>query len=87
VGSANVPAEIIPTPKADNVHLVARIRGTTSAVPLLLLGHRSYGSRWLAANHWDKINAGTGAHRGRLVPRPAGPRDANADHGDPTGTS
>ncbi|MBC6461286.1 M20/M25/M40 family metallo-hydrolase [Actinomadura sp. HBU206391] len=124
--SAGVPAEIIPTPKADNVHLVARIRGTTSAAPLLLLGHSdvvpverakwsvdpfagvvkdgqiwgrgaldmkganaafiaallrhiseggrfdrdvivltdcdeeagSYGSRWLAENHWDKINAG-----------------------------
>lgn len=37
--SANVPAEIIPTPKKDNVHLIARIRGTTAAPPLLLLGH------------------------------------------------
>jgi acetylornithine deacetylase/succinyl-diaminopimelate desuccinylase-like protein len=37
--SAGVSAEIIPTPKADNVHLVARIKGTTAAPPLLLLGH------------------------------------------------
>ncbi|WP_207945132.1 M20/M25/M40 family metallo-hydrolase [Actinomadura rubrisoli] len=37
--SAGVSAEIIPTPKKDNVHLVARIKGTTAAPPLLLLGH------------------------------------------------
>ncbi|GAA2576570.1 M20/M25/M40 family metallo-hydrolase [Actinomadura fulvescens] len=37
--AADVAAEIIPTPKKDNVHLVARVRGTTSAPPLLLLGH------------------------------------------------
>ncbi|WP_211328721.1 M20/M25/M40 family metallo-hydrolase [Thermomonospora umbrina] len=124
--SAGVPAEIIPTPKADNVHLVARVRGTTAGPPLLLLGHSDvvpveraqwsvdpfagvvrdgqvhgrgaldmkganaafiaallrhlregarferdvivltdcdeeagpYGSRWLAANHWAKVDAG-----------------------------
>ncbi|MDL4771352.1 M20/M25/M40 family metallo-hydrolase [Actinomadura xylanilytica] len=37
--SAGVPAEIVPTPKKDNVHLIARIKGTGSAAPLLLLGH------------------------------------------------
>ncbi|SNR71703.1 M20/M25/M40 family metallo-hydrolase [Actinomadura mexicana] len=37
--SAGVPAQIIPTPKKDNVHLIARIEGTTAAPPLLLLGH------------------------------------------------
>jgi acetylornithine deacetylase/succinyl-diaminopimelate desuccinylase-like protein len=37
--AAGVPAEIIPTPQPDNVHLIARIKGTTSAAPLLLLGH------------------------------------------------
>jgi acetylornithine deacetylase/succinyl-diaminopimelate desuccinylase-like protein len=37
--SAGVSAEIIPTPKQDNVHLIARIEGTTAAPPLLLLGH------------------------------------------------
>ncbi|WP_433468286.1 M20/M25/M40 family metallo-hydrolase [Spirillospora sp. CA-128828] len=37
--SAGVPAEIIPTPQKDNVHLIARIKGTTAAPPLLLLGH------------------------------------------------
>ncbi|WP_433478120.1 M20/M25/M40 family metallo-hydrolase [Spirillospora sp. CA-142024] len=124
--SAGVSAEIVPTPKADNVHLIARIKGTTAAPPLLLLGHSDvvpverakwsvdpfagvvkdgeiygrgaldmkganaafvtallrhlkeggrfdrdiivltdcdeeagqYGSRWLAENHWDKIDAG-----------------------------
>ncbi|MEO6414336.1 MAG: M20/M25/M40 family metallo-hydrolase [Pedococcus sp.] len=124
--AAGVPAEIIPTPQADNVHLIARIKGTTSAKPLLLLGHSdvvpvekenwsvdpfagtvkdgevygrgaldmkganaasisallrhvgegarferdiivltdcdeeagSYGSSWLAKNHWDKVDCG-----------------------------
>ncbi|MUN40198.1 M20/M25/M40 family metallo-hydrolase [Actinomadura litoris] len=37
--SAGVSAEIVPTPKKDNVHLIARIKGTTAAPPLLLLGH------------------------------------------------
>lgn len=124
--NAGVPAEIIDTPQPDNVHLIARIPGTTSAAPLLMLGHSdvvpverenwsvdpfsgvvkdgqvygrgaldmkgansatisallrhvsegarferdiivltdcdeeagSFGSRWLAANHWDKVDAG-----------------------------
>jgi acetylornithine deacetylase/succinyl-diaminopimelate desuccinylase-like protein len=124
--SAGVSAEIIPTPQPDNVHLIARIEGTTSAAPLLLLGHSdvvpverenwstdpfagevksgeiygrgaldmkganaasigallrhvsegarferdiivltdcdeeagSYGSSWLAQNHWDKLDCG-----------------------------
>lgn len=37
--AAGVSAEIIPTPQPDNVHLIARIKGTTAAPPLLLLGH------------------------------------------------
>lgn len=37
--AAGVPARIIPTPQPDNVHLIARIKGTTSAKPVLLLGH------------------------------------------------
>ncbi len=37
--AAGVSSEIIPTPKKDNVHLLARIKGTTSAAPLLVLGH------------------------------------------------
>lgn len=37
--SAGVSAEIIETPQPDNVHLIARIKGTTSAAPLLVLGH------------------------------------------------
>jgi acetylornithine deacetylase/succinyl-diaminopimelate desuccinylase-like protein len=36
---AGVSAEIIDTPQPDNVHLIARIKGTTSAAPLLVLGH------------------------------------------------
>jgi acetylornithine deacetylase/succinyl-diaminopimelate desuccinylase-like protein len=127
--AAGVPTEIIPTPKADNVHLIARIPAApgTSAAPLLLLCHSDvvsvdrdrwtvdpyagviqdgflygrgavdmkganaafmaallrhlsegarfdreiifvsdadeeggpYGGRWLAANHWDRVAAGT----------------------------
>jgi len=34
-----VPTEIIKTPKADNVHCIARIRGAGKAAPLLFLGH------------------------------------------------
>ncbi len=37
--SAGVSSEIIPTPQPDNVHLIARIKGTTSAAPVLMLGH------------------------------------------------
>lgn len=37
--AAGVSSEIIPTPQPDNVHLLARIKGTTSAAPVLLLGH------------------------------------------------
>ncbi|WP_168582760.1 M20/M25/M40 family metallo-hydrolase [Gephyromycinifex aptenodytis] len=38
--SAGVATEIIPTPVADNVHLIARIRGTNPAnKPILILGH------------------------------------------------
>jgi acetylornithine deacetylase/succinyl-diaminopimelate desuccinylase-like protein len=36
---AGVSAQVIPTPQPDNVHLIARVQGTTSAAPLLLLGH------------------------------------------------
>jgi acetylornithine deacetylase/succinyl-diaminopimelate desuccinylase-like protein len=124
--NAGVSAEIIPTPQPDNVHLLARIKGTTSAAPVLILGHSdvvpverdkwdvdpfagvirngqiygrgsldmkgmdaasvsallrhineggkferdiivltdcdeeagSYGSSWLAQQHWDKLDAG-----------------------------
>ncbi|NLU69841.1 M20/M25/M40 family metallo-hydrolase [Streptomyces sp. HNM0574] len=37
--NADVPTEIIDTPHPDNVHLIARIPGTGSAAPLLMLGH------------------------------------------------
>ncbi|MGV9252336.1 M20/M25/M40 family metallo-hydrolase [Streptomyces sp. NPDC003697] len=124
--NAGVPAQIIDTPQPNNVHLIARIPGTSSAAPLLMLGHSdvvpverenwsvdpfsgtvrggevygrgaldmkgansatisallrhisegsrferdiivltdcdeeagSFGSRWLATNHWDKVDAG-----------------------------
>ncbi|WP_073480423.1 M20/M25/M40 family metallo-hydrolase [Streptoalloteichus hindustanus] len=34
-----VSTSLVPTPKADNVHLIARIRGTGAKAPLLLLCH------------------------------------------------
>lgn len=34
-----VRTEIVETPKADNVHCIARIRGAGKAAPLLFLGH------------------------------------------------
>lgn len=37
--AAGVPAEIIPAPKEGNVHLIARIRGTSGAAPVAVLGH------------------------------------------------
>lgn len=49
--SAGVPAEIIPTPQPDNVHLIARIPGTTSAAPLLVLGHSDVVP--VEADKWD----------------------------------
>lgn len=36
---AGVPVEIIDTPQPDNVHLIARIPGTGTQEPLLILGH------------------------------------------------
>ncbi len=36
---AGVPVEIIDTPQPDNVHLIARIPGSGTEEPLLLLGH------------------------------------------------
>lgn len=36
---AGVPTEIIPTPKADNVHFIARLPGSGAAEPFLFLGH------------------------------------------------
>lgn len=37
--NAGVEAEIVPTPTEGNVHLIARIAGTGTEKPLLLLGH------------------------------------------------
>jgi acetylornithine deacetylase/succinyl-diaminopimelate desuccinylase-like protein len=37
--AAGARTEIIPTPKADNVHFIARFAGAGRARPLLLLGH------------------------------------------------
>jgi acetylornithine deacetylase/succinyl-diaminopimelate desuccinylase-like protein len=124
--NAGVAAEIIDTPQPNNVHLLARIPGTGTEKPLLILGHSdvvpverenwtvdpfsgevrdgevygrgaldmkgansatisallrhisegatfdrdiivltdcdeeagSFGSKWLATNHWDKLDAG-----------------------------
>lgn len=37
--AAGVPTETIPTPKADNVHFLARVPGSGAAGPLLLMSH------------------------------------------------
>ncbi len=56
--AAGVATEIIPTPKKDNVHFIARIKGTTPTPPLLLLGHSDVVSverdRW-SVNPYDAV--------------------------------
>ncbi|MGV9779165.1 M20/M25/M40 family metallo-hydrolase [Streptosporangium sp. NPDC003464] len=37
--SAGVPTELVPTPKADNVHLIARVTGRGDHPPLLFMAH------------------------------------------------
>jgi acetylornithine deacetylase/succinyl-diaminopimelate desuccinylase-like protein len=37
--AAGAQTEIIPTPKAGNVHFIARIKGQGRAAPLMLMGH------------------------------------------------
>lgn len=48
---AGVPVEIIDTPQPDNVHLLARIPGTGTAKPLLILGHSDVVP--VEAENWD----------------------------------
>ncbi|MGH3874442.1 MAG: M20/M25/M40 family metallo-hydrolase [Pseudonocardiaceae bacterium] len=68
--AAGVPAEIIPTPKVDNVHCVARISGTGAAAALLFLGHSDVVSvereRWTVDPYAGDVRDGFLYGRGAL---------------------
>lgn len=68
--AAGVRTEIIPTPKADNVHCLARIAGTGAAAPLLFLGHSDVVSvereRWTVDPYAGDIRDGFIYGRGAL---------------------
>jgi acetylornithine deacetylase/succinyl-diaminopimelate desuccinylase-like protein len=55
--------EIVQTPTAGKAHLIARLRAANPIEKPILLAEAdeegdSYGTGWLADNHWDKIDAG-----------------------------
>jgi acetylornithine deacetylase/succinyl-diaminopimelate desuccinylase-like protein len=68
--AAGVATEIIPTPKRDNVHFIARIKGTTPTRPLLLLGHSDVVSverdRWTVDPYGGLVKDGWVYGRGTL---------------------
>ncbi len=68
--AAGVKTEIIPTPKADNVHCLARIPGTGAAAPLLFLGHSDVVSvereRWTVEPYTGEVRDGFVYGRGAL---------------------
>jgi acetylornithine deacetylase/succinyl-diaminopimelate desuccinylase-like protein len=68
--AAGVATEIIPTPKPDNAHFIARIKGTTTAPPLLLLGHSDVVSvereRWTVDPYGGLVKDGWVWGRGAL---------------------
>lgn len=68
--AAGVQTEIIPTPKADNVHCLARIPGTGAAAPLLFLGHSDVVSvereRWTVDPYAGEVRDGFVYGRGAL---------------------
>lgn len=68
--AAGVHTEIIPTPKADNVHCLARIPGTGAAAPLLFLGHSDVVSvereRWTVEPYAGEVRDGFVYGRGAL---------------------
>jgi acetylornithine deacetylase/succinyl-diaminopimelate desuccinylase-like protein len=68
--AAGVATEIIPTPKRDNVHFIARIRGATATAPLLLLGHSDVVSverdRWTVDPYAGLVKDGWIYGRGAL---------------------
>ena len=69
---AGIPTEIIPTPKADNVHFIARIPAApgTSAAPLLLLCHSDVVSvdreRWTVDPYAAEVKDGFLYGRGAI---------------------
>jgi acetylornithine deacetylase/succinyl-diaminopimelate desuccinylase-like protein len=67
---AGVPTEIIATPKADNVHFIARLAGTGTAAPLLFLGHSDVVSverdRWTVDPYAGVVQDGFLYGRGSL---------------------
>ena len=67
--NAGVPTEIIPTPQPDNVHLIARIEGTTSAAPVLMLGHSDVVP--VEADKWDVDPFGGVVRNGQIYGRGA----------------
>lgn len=68
--AAGAVTEIIPTPKPDNVHFVARIKGAGPTPPLLLLGHSDVVSverdRWSVDPYSGEIKDGWVYGRGTL---------------------
>jgi acetylornithine deacetylase/succinyl-diaminopimelate desuccinylase-like protein len=69
--AAGAQSEIIPTPKADNAHFIARIPSTVrSARPLLLLGHSDVVSvetdRWSVDPYRGEVRDGWVYGRGAL---------------------
>lgn len=68
--AAGVATEIIPTPKRDNVHFIARIKGATTPPPLLLLGHSDVVSveqdRWTVDPYGGVVKDGWVYGRGAL---------------------
>jgi acetylornithine deacetylase/succinyl-diaminopimelate desuccinylase-like protein len=68
--AAGVATEIIPTPKPDNVHFIARIKSATLTPPLLLLGHSDVvsveRSRWTVDPYGGAVKDGWIYGRGAL---------------------
>ncbi len=68
--AAGATTEIIPTPKPDNVHFIARIKGAGPAPPLLLLGHSDVVSverdRWSVDPYGGEVKDGWVYGRGTL---------------------
>ena len=68
--AAGAQTEIIPTPKPDNAHLIARIPGLGRARPLLFLGHSDVVSverdRWSVDPYAGRVTDGWVYGRGTL---------------------
>jgi len=68
--AAGARTEIIPTPKADNAHFIARIAGSGAHRPLLLLGHSDVVNverdRWTVDPYGGEVRDGWMYGRGTL---------------------